>query len=737
MFMDMFESAAQRIGRNGNGNGNGNGEEPPPPPPRRNANLVIAGFEVTQGIQFFNFNGQGTGVAPDNSMPLAAGKTTVIRVYVDCRTAAGFPISASIDGECLVYKRLSNGTIEITTLSPITKPVVAQPANQINRGNANHTLNFRLDGWRCTGRVGFLITVWDSSRSKSDSDWATFASEPLGTQGFSFGFSTPEQFVMFNQIPVHGVRIIYTGPTDPGVVGPLGPPTEQEMASALGSFVSRLFPTSGINYTGSSIASFSGDLRVAGSGGCGPGWSALITMLQNMRSSSSDAGSVFVGLLPSDVPLGGAVAGGCGGAGAAAAPVFDSIALAHEIGHAYGRAHAPTGPLQIFPPPAKISCKTIPSNVDPNYPTYGNFPAGSIGEFGFDTTTSDVFNPSNRFDFMGYCERFLTWVSPYTWLALFLRLNVPFMGPGPVMGPGSPALVPAEGPLPDGEYLLLNFRMYRDGRVELLPSFHLPGVTQVPSGDKEAPVVVEFRAADGPVVGFYRCHFSDPHVDRDSFYRDFHEVMPWNAETQFIAFLRDGEEAEVIEVEERTPQVGSRLTAEREGDRVTLTWEGDRDRDRTTYLVRYSNNEGRTWSCVAADLTEPRVVADLAGLPGGERCLFQVAASSGIRTTVLETSPVTVPVKQRQPYILSPEPNSVCVQGESVVLQGTAFSPDSQTVPPDEIAWTSNVGGFLGYGYQIITHTLIPGLHRITLNVADGLGGEASASTLIKIRPVE
>ena len=70
-------------------------------------------------------------------------------------------------------------------------------------------------------------------------------------------------------------------------------------------------------------------------------------------------------------------------------------------------------------------------------------------------------------------------------------------------------------------------------------------------------------------------------------------------------------------------------------------------------------------------------------------------------------------------------------------MAGVGYSPDFETVTFDEVVWTSNVAGFIGYGYEVIINTLAPGLHKITLGVADGLGGEASADVLIRINPKE
>ena len=74
-------------------NGNGGNEFPePPPPPPVNPNMRVAAVEYTQATQFFNLNGQGTGVAPDNSIPLVTGKTIIFRLYPDVvKYPASFP----------------------------------------------------------------------------------------------------------------------------------------------------------------------------------------------------------------------------------------------------------------------------------------------------------------------------------------------------------------------------------------------------------------------------------------------------------------------------------------------------------------------------------------------------------------------------------------------------------------------------------------------------------------------
>ena len=72
----------------------------------------------------------------------------------------------------------------------------------------------------------------------------------------------------------------------------------------------------------------------------------------------------------------------------------------HEIGHNHGREHAPCG-----------------VSGDPNFPYSG----ASIGVRGYHPAQGQLLSPSTYVDFMSYCSP--TWVSDYTYKALFQRLK--------------------------------------------------------------------------------------------------------------------------------------------------------------------------------------------------------------------------------------------------------------------------------------------------------------------------
>jgi hypothetical protein len=77
--------------------------------------------------------------------------------------------------------------------------------------------------------------------------------------------------------------------------------------------------------------------------------------------------------------------------------------MIHEVGHAHGRSHAPSGGAQ---------------GVDYGYPYSG----GLIGVHGYDIVNSTLKAPNSNYDFMGYENP--SWVSDYTYDALYDRVTI-------------------------------------------------------------------------------------------------------------------------------------------------------------------------------------------------------------------------------------------------------------------------------------------------------------------------
>jgi hypothetical protein len=76
--------------------------------------------------------------------------------------------------------------------------------------------------------------------------------------------------------------------------------------------------------------------------------------------------------------------------------------MVHELGHALGRPHSPCGGA---------------AGADPGYP----YSQGLIGSWGYDVMSGQLFEPTQRADFMGYCNP--SWVSDYTYNLIYDRLE--------------------------------------------------------------------------------------------------------------------------------------------------------------------------------------------------------------------------------------------------------------------------------------------------------------------------
>jgi hypothetical protein len=76
--------------------------------------------------------------------------------------------------------------------------------------------------------------------------------------------------------------------------------------------------------------------------------------------------------------------------------------MAHEVGHAHGREHAPCG---------------NPDAVDPKFPYKG----AELGAWGYNILSKEFYSPKESHDMMAYCPN--NWVSDYTYNALFKRIK--------------------------------------------------------------------------------------------------------------------------------------------------------------------------------------------------------------------------------------------------------------------------------------------------------------------------
>jgi hypothetical protein len=162
--------------------------------------------------------------------------------------------------------------------------------------------------------------------------------------------------------------------------------------------------------------------------GDGDGWDAALNQIYDLRHAANPASNVFYfGMLAPDESYSSYCVNGCilgysnvadpddvdsrGSIGVTVFPdgsgeseAWDTVA--HELGHALGRDHAP--------------CKVPPKDVDRDWPDDDAHKNGAIAAYGYDFGASQLLRPRSYRDVMGYCSP--VWISDYTYAGIFERL---------------------------------------------------------------------------------------------------------------------------------------------------------------------------------------------------------------------------------------------------------------------------------------------------------------------------
>ena len=134
--------------------------------------IAIEGIEATQATQFYRSERYLDAVTSerDNAVPLVAGKSLVLRVYPDVKQPLACKENLIVDGELWFRSAKAPGWQASSRFPGI---VTGQPSAQIDRGEADQTLNFRIPD-RCARETLLVRTrVWINlpGSTKCFSDW--------------------------------------------------------------------------------------------------------------------------------------------------------------------------------------------------------------------------------------------------------------------------------------------------------------------------------------------------------------------------------------------------------------------------------------------------------------------------------------------------------------------------------------------------------------------------------------
>ncbi|MCS6816355.1 MAG: hypothetical protein NZ746_03130 [Blastocatellia bacterium] len=416
--------------------------------------------------------------------------------------------------------------------------------------------------------------------------------------------------------------------------------------------------------------------------------------------------------------------------------------VAHEVAHCLGRKHA-----------GNSHGEAGGGGFDERFPYIG----GGIGVSGYDTTAMreiPAFGPypsrwsplrdpcrvpehppDRAHDFLSYGPE-PSWISPYTWSALF---DHPFRGGMRGASPRSSAsAVTLQSD--SGVYLHISGHFTEEGTVELRPFYtgQLPAGASVIAGEGRYSVVLE--RADGRVLFTGRFDPLEIHADQPGLRppRAFSAIVPFPAGTARIV-IRDGDRVLATRtVSTHAPRVT--ILSPRAGDvwgaegTYTVMWTGsDADGDMVHYVARYTPDGGRTWFALGTWSTETRVEVDASGLTGSSEALIEVVATDGVNTTRVLSAPFRVSAKGPFVAIYAPPDDFIFRPDQLIRLQGMANDREDGELPENALEWTSDRDGPLGRGRNVELRRLSPGVHKITLTATDRDGQKGQASIIVRV----
>jgi hypothetical protein len=567
-----------------------------PVPPR--PDLIVAGVETNQSVQFFRANSYLSPLSaiPDNAIPLSANKNTGLRVYPDWDAALGLPLAA-LTGSVTI-----SGSTVLLPLNP-GQAITPHADDTTNIGVIEDTLNFMIPAALCSGQLTIDVVLWDQANPGSKSAHFT-------------------RTLLFTPLPTLNIFVVGINYTAQSLN--LAAPTQAAFTAAGYTYLQEVYPMGTITQTGYSTLAFGENVNftIGTQGGCGQGFNDLLTQLTDLKGGSGD---IYVGVLPplAQIQPAGSNIGGCAPTGGGVAAVFidQTFDVPHEVGHALGRSHAPCTPGICNPPPA---------NVDPNYPQYGAFPAGSIGVFGFDPVGYRVLNPASTFDTMAY--RFPQWISVYTYLALSGAAHSTEGGTGAGISAHATTDVPIDT-------LFLSLAVNRDRSVRRNVCFHFPATPRAQSHCNE--FVVELLDVDREVLVCVPVSCDCDDVGHHCWPKHLRGAIPYPEDSRWL-LVWEGERKLHEEWIPRPPKVTIEGIETTDAGK-TLIWSGHREGDYDDaccctlwYLVQWFDPEYEVWRGVAPRTRAERLLLPPSLLHHYGTLQLRVLASCGIATGMAE-----------------------------------------------------------------------------------------------------
>lgn len=384
----------------------------PPNPPVGGLNLTIDGMHVQQVVQTYA-----------GSVPLVTGRNGLLRVFVKANQANTAAPAVRV--------RFYSGAALTNTIT-INAPGSSVPQT-ISQGSLTSSWNYTIPaavfqpGLRILADVDPNGTVTESSETDN--------SFPANGTPATIDVRTP---------PTFNLRFV---PVLQSATGLQGGVTTGNAASYLAD-TKALYPLDAIDVD--VRAPFTTNADTLKSNDSNGAWNQILSEVNALRAADGSA-RYYYGIVKVSYGSGIAGLGYVPGRASIGWDYLPSAAdvMAHELGHNFGRFHAP-------------SCGA--SGTDGGYPRSN----GKLDAFGYDIATNALKDSSAIYDLMGYCNP--NWISAYTFNAV---LNYRASNPRRVPTPFADN-TPRPG--------LLVWGRVQQGRVILEPAFEVTAPPSLPEG---------------------------------------------------------------------------------------------------------------------------------------------------------------------------------------------------------------------------------------------------------------
>ena len=333
-------------------------------PPNETLDLSVSAAYIVQSTQ----NRDGT-------VPLVAGKPGLLRVFVVANEANTPAPSVTV--------QLYSGATPTQTLSATATAAPTIVPTAVNQGSLANSWNYDLSGAQIQPGLRFLVTVDpQNTTDEANDDNNTFPAS-----------GTPQAVTVSAVAPLR-LRFVPIHDTSSQLTGDINASNREGYLE----LTRKIMPVLDID------ADIRPPYSVRGEGFDPQGntWQAAVAELDAVRVAEG-TNRYYYGVVKTAYPGGGVVGiasaiGGSTSLGWDRIPDHDET-LAHELGHNWGRRHAPCGGA---------------GGVDPSYP----YTLGLIGVYGLDVGTREVKGPQQHTDIMGYCQAAF-WISDYTYHGVF------------------------------------------------------------------------------------------------------------------------------------------------------------------------------------------------------------------------------------------------------------------------------------------------------------------------------